>query len=294
MASPYKNINSPLLSLPIELLYDIHLWALNPELPGTCKTIYKALKGAPTSISARYLFYRYMGTSLDFVGIITNALRYPLCTLQVFERFLSIMPPAYKHLYPKPTQTPDGKIIKETPTRLFKIPRRLLRGIVDGNTDSKQECRRFLDLLYSLPPVTHPGTTKPQAIKPDSNSHDGYPLIKAVQARDKDIIRFLLAHKADPSRRDKKAVLMAISYRDLDLVKLLVEGLQQGVVAKMEEITHPRTKSKNKVAPITGDLVAVDNIMLGAAVRNGATEIVEWLVKEKGCVPDIKTLRSLE
>jgi hypothetical protein len=249
----------------------------------TCKTLYKTLKEAPASISARYLFYRYIDTSLDLAGIITNVLRYPLCTVEVFERFLSILPPEYKHLYPKAIHKTNGEIIKGTPTRLFKIPRRLLRDIAsttDVNADSRRECRRFLDLLYSLPSITRPDITKPQAIKPDTNSHDGYPLIRAVQARDKDLIRFLLSHKADPNRRGKKAVLIAISYRDLDLVKLLVEGPPRGVGARN--------------CAITEDLVSVDNIMLGAAVNSKATEIVEWLVKVKGCVPDIKTLRSME
>jgi hypothetical protein len=34
--------------------------------------------------------------------------------------------------------------------------------------------------------------------------------------------------------------------------------------------------------------------MLAVAVNAKAIDIVEWLVKEKGCIPDIKILRSMQ
>lgn len=142
--------------------------------------------------------------------------------------------------------------------------------------------RAFLEYLFTLPPVSYPGTEKTQALKPNTNSHDGYPLIKSVHFRDTWLIHFLLAHKADPNKKNKAAVYVAIHQRDLKLVKILVEGGNKST----EGYSHKRRKKL--------DNVKVDSFLLAAAVKAKATDIVEWLVKEKGCVPDIRTLRSME
>jgi hypothetical protein len=269
-----------------QLLYLIHLFAVNPALPLTSKYFYLVLKRAPPSVMARYLFNRHCDTSLDLAGLISKALTYPACTLQVFQRYLDIVPASYRHLYPNQRQTNDAAApIKETPTRLFMLPRRFFRDLEPTTLDGTQQDNArhaFLEFLYALPPVSYVGTDKTQALKPNTNSHDGYPLIKAVQARDMRLINFLLSHKADPNKKDKSAVLLAIHQRNLDLVKLLVEGNNQ------RKEGHVRKKKKKE------DIVDVDNILLAAAVRANATDIVEWLVTEKGCVPDIKILRSMQ
>ncbi|CCA67087.1 hypothetical protein PIIN_00921 [Serendipita indica DSM 11827] len=277
-------------ALPAELLYSIHLWALNPAFPLTNRSLYATMKNAPRSISARYLFYRHENTTLDLAGLISHVLKYPLCTPDVFERFLIIVPRPYRHLYPNPRQTVNAPPVVETPVRLFRLPRRLFRSLEpdkDKNSIKDDATFTFLESLYKLPPVSYSGTEKTQALLPDSNSHDGYPLIKAVQAKNRRLINLLLAHKADPSRNQKMAVLLAIQQRDLSLVKLLVEGTPT---------TRRQIRSSNarKGVQKKTDLVVVDNVMLGVAVKESATEIVEWLVKEKGVVPDIKTLRSME
>jgi len=224
---------------------------------------------------------------MDLAGLISKALTYPVCTLQIFQRYLNIVPAPYRHLYPNQRQSGDAAAapIKETPTRLFILPRRFFRDLKPTTLDEIQQDNArhsFLEFLYALPPVSYPGTDKKQALKPNTNSHDGYPLIKAVQARDMRLINFLLSHKADPNKKDKSAVLLAIHQRNLDLVKLLVEGNNQ------RKEGHVRKKKKKE------DIVDVDNILLAAAVRANATDIVEWLVTEKGCVPDIRTLRSMQ
>ncbi|KAG8795274.1 hypothetical protein FRC17_008160, partial [Serendipita sp. 399] len=246
------DLDPGLLTLPVEVLYIIHLCALNPALPLTSKYLYHVFKQAPPSISALYLFLRYADTSKDLVGIVSAVLKYPLCTLDVFKRLLSILPDEYRHLYPNPRQTitaspvldtPNSRrtiaeppvpktptprqtitappvleqpsqlqIVTEvpeleTPTRLFKLPKRLFRNLGPPDTEGRQneDTYVFLKYLYSLPPITYPNTDKTQIMLPDSNSYNGYPLAKAVKAGDTRLIKLLLAHKANPNRKDKLA-----------------------------------------------------------------------------------------
>ncbi|KAG8777802.1 hypothetical protein FRB91_006204 [Serendipita sp. 411] len=293
-------LGASLLSLPVEILYYLHLLALNPALPLTSKHLYKVFRGAPPSISAHYLFHRYSTTSKDLAGIISSVLRYPLCTLEVFKRFLSILPDEYRHLYPNPRQTCNAPPVLETPMRLFKLPKRLFRDLKQSEADGdrNESTHAFLKHLYNLPPITYPNSGKTQSMLPDSNSHNGYPLAKAVMARDTRLIRLLLAHKADPNRNGGISVLLAIKNRDLQLVKLIVEGKPQRKSRKGKGISKgsdAKAKKRNSSSFVGDgkDLVVVDNVMLGVAVQEEARDIVEWLVKEKGCVPDIKTLRSM-
>jgi hypothetical protein len=72
---------------------------------------------------------------------------------------------------------------------------------------------------------------------------------------------------------------MAIKRRDLSLVRLLVEPPD----------TPPderRTGKRRKLA----DRVKVTSEMLRLAVMCGAQDIAEYLMNEKGCVPDLGTL----
>jgi hypothetical protein len=72
---------------------------------------------------------------------------------------------------------------------------------------------------------------------------------------------------------------MAIKRRDLALVRLLVEPPD---VPRDER----RTGKRRKLA----DRVKVTSEMLRLAVMGGARDIAEYLMNEKGCVPDVRTL----
>lgn len=221
-------------------------------------------------------------------GILSKALEYPICTLEVFQRLLHIIPPAYRHLYPNPRQTINAPIVKETPPRTFKLSRRLFRDIksepnVTRSLTESASLLTFLEYLYDLPPVQYRDTKQTQAIKPDSNSHDGYPLIKAVQAKNVPLIQLLLSHKADPRRRGNTAILLAIQQRALSLTKLLIEAPRTSARRERRKRNLDRDRGPD-----------VDSNMLAVAVNAKAIDIVEWLVKEKGCIPDIKILRSMQ
>lgn len=258
-----------------QLIYMLHLWSIEPALPLTCKSLYLTLKQAPLTITARYLLNRSGSPrSLDLAGLVTKVLTYPICSQAVLETLLRIIPDSRRYLFPRsiPRNPSSPLKISTRPVRFFKLPRRLFRDVATSN----QTLMDYLQYLFNLPPVRDTTANIEQAMRPDPNSHDGYPLIRAVQAHSENLVQFLLLHKADPNKRDKLAILVAIGHRDLQLVKLLVT----------EDKPHGHRLKK--------DRVTVDNIMLARAVSAGATEIVEWLVKDKGCVPDIKTLRTFQ
>jgi hypothetical protein len=118
--------------------------------------------------------------------------------------------------------------------------------------------------------------------RPDVDSHDGYPLARAVSAGAVPLVRFLLDRGASPRRRNALAVRIAIKRRDLTLVRLLVEPPD----APPDE---RRTGKRRRLA----DRVQVNSEMLKLAVLSDAHDVAEYLMNEKGCVPDLKTLSLL-
>ena len=105
--------------------------------------------------------------------------------------------------------------------------------------------------------------------------------MRAVQARNIPIVRLLLVHGADPKKRENLAVMIAIQSKELSLVKLLVE--------RDERLKSSGSGKRRKLE----DRVAVTTAMLTVAVKTKATDIAEWLMQEKSCVPDMRTLMSL-
>jgi len=124
----------------------------------------------------------------------------------------------------------------------------------------------FLKYLYTHPTIR----------APDVNAHDGYALTRAVYAGFVPLVRFLLDNGADPGCKNALAVKVAIRRKDLALLRLLVErGAGAGGKAKRRRME---------------DRVRVSPEMVRVAVRCDARDIVEYLTKEKGCVPDMQTL----
>jgi hypothetical protein len=101
------------------------------------------------------------------------------------------------------------------------------------------------------------------------NSHDGYPLAMAVYRLDFRLVQFLLDKGADPGRKKGLAVKVAIRRKDLKMVRILVD------------------KDVNRKYPME---VTVTKEMVEEAVSADARDIVKYLMMEKGCVPDIRTV----
>ena len=238
---------------------------------------------------AEYLIARYIELpSCRRPNFITYVLRFPLCTLSVLAALLDR--PSFPHL----VQSSSGADSTNTGTAHAnsdhrndnhnhdryseyasgppELPRRLFRQL----STSGSEALPRLHFLYT--------SSAPQLSRrrPDIDSHDGYPLARAVSAGAVPLVRFLLDHGASPRRRDALAVRMAIKRRDLSLVRLLVEPPD----APPDE---RRTGKRRKLA----DRVKVTSEMLRLAVMCGAQDIAEYLMNEKGCVPDLRTLSLL-
>jgi len=230
-------------------------------------------------VHADYLIARYIELpSCRPPSIITYVLRFPLCTPSVLAALLE------RPSFPHPVQSSSSTYTRTntgTPHancchRNYasdppELPRRLFRQL----STSGAEALPLLQFLYksSAPQLTR---------RPDIDSYGGYPLARAVSAGAVPLVHFLLDHGASPRRRDALAVRIAIKRRDLSLVRLLVEPPD----APPDE---RRTGKRRKLA----DRVKVTSEMLRLAVMCGAQDIAEYLMNEKGCVPDIRTLSLL-
>lgn len=129
------------------------------------------------------------------------------------------------------------------------------------------------------------------------------------------LIEFLLDNGADPESKKSIAVNVAIHMRDLGLVRMLIE---RGYVPPISGATGSATaaslssrrsslgrridagKGGENAIMASGakrrkmeDRMKVTPVLLQTAVRQGAMDIVDWMMKEKGCVPDMKTIRMM-
>ncbi|KAI0267669.1 hypothetical protein BC834DRAFT_1032042 [Gloeopeniophorella convolvens] len=255
---PPMDVRKDLLAtLPVELLWEIQFYALSDTLPLTSRRLHAIFASASPHQKADYIFGRHLAAAAHAGppgNLVSHALRFPLCTLAVLDILL-----ARADCPPLPPEEPP-----DLPRRLF---RRLGEGGSQGGADN------VLPMLRAL--YAHPRLLKP----PDPNSHAGYPLARAVLAGATPLVRFLLDHGASPRRKDALAVTLAIKRRDLALVRLLVEA--------------PPEKSSPCKRRKRSDRVEVTSEMLKLAVRCRARDIAEYLINEKGCVPDLRTLALL-
>jgi hypothetical protein len=242
-------------------------------------------------VHADYLEGRYV--ALPRVSgrpdIITYALRFPLCTLLVLSALLerptttsiadtdtdtdanaSANKRTTKTRHPDACGSSSRSRPPELPRRLFRrlsasgaevLP--LLRYLYGGDSDSDTKVRRRWP-------------------DPDADSHDGYALVRAVNVGAVPLVRFLLEHGASPGRRKALSVKLAIKRRDLALVRLLVEPPD----------VCPGERKRGKRRRLA-DRVQVDSEMLKYAITCGAHDIAEYLMHEKGCMPDLETLSLL-
>ncbi|KAE9405726.1 hypothetical protein BT96DRAFT_955168 [Gymnopus androsaceus JB14] len=257
-----------LSSLPIELLYEIQLYALSHSLPHTSRHFYQIFKDAPPSFQAEYIFRR----SLDRPeSLYLKALRYPSCSLEVLQ---FIKRYAEKHAI--------APIYSELPKRLFRdlTPRK------DGS--------HWSDRDHPLPFIRGIYTT---GISPDVNTSSGYALTKAVQSGFIPLVQLLLEKGALPAHKDNLTVRVAIRQKNLQMVRQLIERTDRVdhgpskekrklEIERTDSVDHGPSKKRRKLE----DRVTVTKEMLKLAVKCNAQDIVDYFTKEKGCVPDLQTL----
>ncbi|KAG8213227.1 hypothetical protein J3R82DRAFT_11693 [Butyriboletus roseoflavus] len=244
-----------LTTLPVELLYEIQLFATSDTLPQTCKALYGIFTSSPPSYRAQYLVACTDPSRIRKDGVLTKMLLYRICTKDVLEVYFRTRIPGETESAPE-------------------LPRRLFRALVRRSTDwsDRDPPLPFLRYLYTCPHL-HP---------PNTNSHDGYALTKAVQVGFIPLVRFLLDHGATPAWKHNLAITIAIHRKDLGLVRMLVERMDRGTSSSKGEANGKRRKLE--------DRVEVTPEMVKAAIKCKAQDIVEYLTMEKGCIPDMQSL----
>ncbi|KAF9066098.1 hypothetical protein BDP27DRAFT_1331202 [Rhodocollybia butyracea] len=187
--------------LPIELLYEIQLFALSPSLPHTSHHLYQIFKSASPYFQAEYIFLRVQTTPGNFYA---KVLRYPLCSSEVI-RFINRY--AIKH---------------GITSKAFELPRRLFRDL----TPTKDHPLSFIQELYSM------------GFSPDVNSNSGYALTKAVQSGSIVLAQYLLDKGASPALKKNLPIRVAIRQKNLQMVKLLIErhGTSMGIGSKKRKL----------------------------------------------------------
>ncbi|KAF8556196.1 hypothetical protein OG21DRAFT_692766 [Imleria badia] len=248
-----------LITLPVELLYEIQLFATSHTLLQTCKALHRIFTSSPPSYRAQYLVACTDLSRIPKDAVLTKMLRFPICTKDVLEAYFRRRDPGEQRSPPE-------------------LPRRLFRALVrtsTGDWSDRDPPLPFLRYLYACPHLR----------PPNANSHDGYALTKAVQVGFIPLVRFLLDHGATPAWKSNLPIISAIHRKDLGLVRMLVERMD---TAK----SSPKGKGNGKRRKLE-DRVEVTPEMLRAAVKCKAQDIVEYLTREKGCISDMRTLLSM-
>ncbi|KAG6879690.1 hypothetical protein C0992_012988 [Termitomyces sp. T32_za158] len=246
------------------LLYEVQLHALSESLPITSRRIYDVFRSSPASFRSQYLLGRAFARGLqDMASILTKILRYPICTAEVVEQLLPLL-------------AEGGSDVKASK---FDIPKRLFRSLAPKsgsiNWKGQEPPLPFLQYLFNSPGIP----------KLDVNSNGGYALTKAVHAKFIPLIKLLLDNGAKPQCKDCLAIFVAIRQKDLALVKILIERDDS-------TYTHRLGTGKRKRRKLE-DRVTVNSAMLKAAVKCDARDIVDYLAREKGCIPDMQTLHMM-
>ena len=272
------------------------MYGQSEYLPHVCHHLYAVFKSAPTSILSQYLISRHYGTSL-----IAKSLRYPFCNQNIIEAILRNLPTSLNR--------EDIKWETELPRRAFRTlqPK---SSSSSSRTGSKRRRKHGWSVDDEPLPFFRFLFNHPRLRRPNVNQFHGYGLTKAVFAGHVPLIRFLLEHGADPGCKDGLAIMVAINKRDLNLVKLLIEPDSTPVLDTDPDgegnAYHDRKRQrsnecgeKSTVKPNRAkrrkleDRVRINPEMLKAAVRSDARPIVEYLMNEKGCVPDMQTLMMM-
>lgn len=287
----------------LQLLYDIYTLALSPALPLTCRYLHAVFKSAPLTLHAQYLIRCYNDSaknsaSARAVGFISKILRYPLCTREVLEAVF------------RSPECPHIPASEDEDRGHTALPRHLFRNLVPRDAPGQRQWTEFdeplpyLKFLYTDPRIPLPAT----------NSYEGYALTRAVYAGFTPLVRFLLAHDAVPACKGDLAVTVAIRRKSLPLVRMLIErdgpapmfelmpmageSRKRRRSAKDEDGGGKGSGRRSKKTKIEagnkrrklGDRLSATPDMLKTAIKCDARDIAEYLMKEKGVVPDMQTV----
>ena len=237
--------------------------ALSSAFPQTCKRIRSTIKSFSPFAHGYYILGRHPlkpfkaypsdEPTLNVSSFLSSALRYPITNLAVLETLYKVILPS----------NPNSDFRKAP---RIELPKRLFRslGESDATRDLNSDPLPMLRFLWEDHSTYFP--------KPNAGSHGEYPLVRAVHAEFIPLVKFLLDHGAHPGWRDCLAIRVAIGKKHLKLVKMLFE------LEKPDRWGNYSIKGKG--------------YLLDVAVKCNARDIVNYLMEEKKCVPQIRTLRS--
>ncbi|XAO27059.1 hypothetical protein I312_105901 [Cryptococcus bacillisporus CA1280] len=247
-------------SLPVELIQQIHLLALNPFFPVTSRTIYASLHRSSPFYTAQYLLrlYRSHGPNEALAWDRSRSRRTDSHNDQNRPRQIPIVPPL----------------------TCRELPRRIFRSLPLPSTPIPPLVIYIFDTF---------GQSSDPTYDPSPNSHKGYPLCRAVLQSNYELASYLLQKGADPSLKDYMAVEIAVSMKDLKMVKLLVEREQNG-----SGITRTENKSESPAKKIKlGDRITVPAKIVESAMKKGAKDIVNYFVYDKKVIPPLSSIMDL-
>ncbi|EAL17127.1 hypothetical protein CNBN2190 [Cryptococcus deneoformans B-3501A] len=266
-------------SLPVELIQQIHLLALNPFFPQTSRTIYASLHRSSPFYIAEYLFRLYRSHGPN--EVLVRALRHPVCDIHVVKALVEAWNRSLSRRADNQNdQNRSRQIPVVPPLTCRELPRRLFRSPPLPSTPIPPLIIYIFDTFAQTSDPTY---------DPSPNSHKGYPLCRAVLQSNYELVTYLLQKGADPSLKDYMAVEIAVSMKDLKMVKLLIEREQSGfgTTRTGDESESPTKKMK------LGDRITVPAKMVESAMKKGTKDIVNYLVYDKKVIPPLSSIMDL-
>ncbi|GAA5899883.1 uncharacterized protein JCM6883_006022 [Sporobolomyces salmoneus] len=277
-----------LVDLPVELLLHIHILSLSSALPFLSRSFHHLFSSTSPYHKATYLLLRHPANKT-----LSHAIRYSVCTLEVLQTLERIM---------------KGKKLK-----CPQLPRRLFSTLSPSRHCSNPDLDHLPLIRYLL-----------EKYKASPNSHNGYPLARAVFSGDFELIRLLLDHGADPGLKEGWAVVTAIMKGSndkaggLSMVRALIEpdyplpvsasstpngsdhegggGDTQGNVSDKQKKRKRDRNGESGSSPAKRarleDRCKPTPEMLETAVKTKQWDIVDYLTK-KGAIPNLDVLKLL-
>ncbi|WWD18711.1 hypothetical protein CI109_103165 [Kwoniella shandongensis] len=294
-------MRSTLTDLPVELLQQIHLLALNPFLPLTSTYIHSILHHPSPSYVATYLLALYSDYGPN--EILVRALRHPVCTIEVAKDIQRIWDRRRGYIPPiQSTHDDDKRRRHRHRTRSISLPLP-----VSQPTAPELTCRELPRRLFR-PSSSSPSSPVHPLIhylfdqySPSPNSHKGYPLCRAAFTSNYDLASYLLHKGADPAMKDCLAVEIAISNKDIKMVRLLVERDPTDCLSTAHAsnegasgVVKGENKMSKKVKKVKlGDRIEIGTNMVETAMKKGSKEIVNYFVYEKKVMPPLQSIMKL-
>jgi hypothetical protein len=182
-------------------------------------------------------------------------------------------PPPLSVTGPSSTEDPGDESVEPIPVEIARRPVPTRPGL--SITDLPRRLFRNLSSTTPIPPLLIYLFDKYQ---PSPNSHNGYPLSRAVLAKNVEVIKYLLDKGADPGMRDGLAIEISVKLGDLGIVKMLVEHQSLNPVS-IDGGPGPTPDGSG-----TGFRFGTEipSRWVETAVKSGSDEIVSYFVHEKG------------